>query len=443
MCWPCSSRNMSDNNEDEDQQHEAEEEEEQQEEEEQEGENEEQEEEEQQQEDEAVEDEQVLQIDPSVKFYSASLSTEEDARQVIKILANNTHLTRLHLECGATFRDHQACAEDLASAVAAAPLTFLRLAWYKFGGSSSMASCLIRAAHVSTTILHLEVYSVEDAGMEEIALCLTHLETLTLEGKFMPDNIEVLREGLQTTSTLTTLELSDISGLDFTEDFRNLSQAIASNASLTTLRLASCAMNDNDMNAFLQHWHHDSQIQTLSLTNTGIEVESAMLLIQAASAHPAMESLSIERNWRVGYEGLAIIAMELPNVVLKYLSLASCAYSEHENDDTNRNEASAVVGGLIAQGMRANTHLIELDVSGNGFETLAGQAVQEELVFYKLRNKFSVLMLLESQLPTTVWCYAFAQHGQNASFIFFFLQEQPILWPECQHLAKKRRIEES
>ncbi len=352
------------------------------------------------------------------------MDSSDCAYLLAKALDRNTHLRRLCLDCGPNVYD---TAGDLASAVENAKLTHLDLGWTKFEGQSTeIASCLLYAARISPTIQHLEVATLEDMGIEDIANCMNDLESLHLSGDFIEGDVQLLCGGIRSTSTLTVLELDRISGLDAANDFRMLSRALSNNSSLVTLRLGDCGMVDNDVKALLQHWSPDSQIHTLALTNTSIEVEGALLLIQTASSLPVMERLSIKGNTLIGYEGLANIAMVLSTVVLKELNVASCARTRTRHDPIH-SEASVVVGGLIAKGMEANTHIVELDVSDNGFD----DAGQEELYFYTLRNHFSP-WLSDVQLPPTLWCHVFAEYSQNAAFVFHFLQQQPTLWHGCR-----------
>jgi hypothetical protein len=366
-----------------------------------------------------------------------------------KALKGNTHLRRLYLHHCKTSLDRESV-ERVAMALASTQITHLELPLDGFDLEGYFCiNSLIDAAARSPTIQHLELCMLEKfgsnnkwwsknnfsqtVGLSAISDCLLCLQSFELLGEGLyriPADIDNFSERLQATTTLTRLEFHKIRlHSDEDDDFTLLSQAIAQNSSLTTLCIVECDIQDDDVKTFLNYWPQDSRIHTLAMNYNAINAQSALLLLQAASNHPAMERLFINGNGRIGYDGLAVIAMELPNIVLKELNLESCAYPLLATDNPFWPEAGAVVGLLMAQGMRANTHLIEFDVSDNAFESIAEQIIQEELGFYTMRNKYLPLML-EWQLHPTVWCHVFGKNCRNPSIIFLFLQEQPFLVQE-------------
>jgi hypothetical protein len=152
-----------------------------------------------------------------------------------------------------------------------------------------------------------------------------------------------------------------------------------------------------------------------------------------------MYSLNLDYNRWMGRGGLVSVALELEHVVLKELQMA-CVFPMADQEVSR-----TLIAPVILQGMKDNTHLVQLNLSHNEFDTHFLTNVD----FYLLRNKCRPLMLSTMsalpqvdapyQLPSTIWCHVFANKkklGFNAhAIVFYFLKEQPALW---SHLSEQR-----
>jgi hypothetical protein len=106
---------------------------------------------------------------------------------------------------------------------------------------------------------------------------------------------------------------------------------LRNNSSVAALLFSSCLVNDEGVKAFLQHGHPNSPIQQLILSCNRVGAIGALLLRQTASSRTAMESLTINHNDAIGYDGLVSMAMELPQIVLNASMGASKIRKHNDN----------------------------------------------------------------------------------------------------------------
>jgi hypothetical protein len=294
----------------------------------------------------------------------------------------------------------------------------------------------MEAVRKSTTIIHLDLHSMV-GEIEFLVGAFSNLQSLGLYDDWNPRDILQLGESLHKTSMLKKLVFHGVN-LDSSQDLGLLSQGIANNHSITEVAFRECGISDDGVKAFHEHWSNDSQIQSLEWTSNVIQAQGALLLIEAASSHPALDNLHIMGNEEIGYDGLVNIALMLPNVLLKRLTLASCVIDTVALDPAFK-EIRQFVGSLIAQGTKANPHLHKMDINGSGiYIDCPGMA--EALDFYTACNRYQPLM---RSVPTPLWCDIFANFGDDASLTYYFLKELPLVWPEILRARpeKKQRTE--
>jgi hypothetical protein len=275
-----------------------------------------------------------------------------------------------------------------------------------------------------------------DCDYEPLMNSLSKLRLLEIKG-FYPDNVLPLFHNLHRSTTLTKLLFSY--GAGFTEqDMSALSEGLAHNMSIMELSLRQCHIDDDGVKGFVQYWHPDSPIRSMDWSSNRIKGKGAIMLLQAASNHHAMYSLDLSYNYQIGYVGLAGVALEIEHIVLKEIQIGDVC------PETNERLCRTFIAPVILQGVKDNTHLVQLNLSRNGFDT----HFLTDVHFYLLRNKCRPLMLstmsaipqvdASYQLPSTIWCHVFANRklGLNAhAIVFYFLKEQPALW---SHLSEQR-----
>jgi hypothetical protein len=349
----------------------------------------------------------------------------------------NDECSRLTIVFDWVLEVNEESAQVLALAIANSQFAKLELRWRFFATEHDviLAKYLLEAVGQSATIQELAINTDGGDNFGLVVDCLPKLRRLELRRWFDSVDIRQLSEALPTNSSITHLVLHKVDAS--AAAVRTLSQALSHNSSMRTLTLYKCEVSDDSVKALLETWHHRSQIESLELPSNHIGPTGAMLLIQTASTHPYLQKLNLKGNKKIGFEGLASIALELPDVVMSNLNLSLCV--ERENlDESGFEEKSQLVFGLLAEGMRANRHIGSFESYNMGANEPA-----TELRFYARRNRYRPLIW--SLGTPTFWCYIFEKFQRDQNFIFFFLKEQPRMWPERDSSVSRpqKRLRES
>jgi hypothetical protein len=93
-----------------------------------------------------------------------------------------------------------------------------------------------------------------------------------------------------------------------------------------------------------------------------------------------------------------------------------------------------VASQALLRAVKCNMHLKEL----SNFDL--PDIIQKQVLFYLTLNKFGRKFLLsqEQAIIPALWPHILEICGEDASFLFYFLREQPMLIPAVK--GKKRRI---
>lgn len=377
----------------------------------------------------------MQQYDSPSSQWDATICNDLDAMRLVESLGGNTQVNKLIV----SFEEDAVVSNEtsltLATALANVAITSLTLIWQEFQAElhSSLARLLMQAVQKSSTILNLDLHSMV-GEIDSLVVAASRLRSLGLYDDWDPKDIHQLGDSLHRMPSLTSLTFHGVN-LDSTEALGLLSRGIARNPTIKDVAFRACGISDEGVKAFHEHWHEDSQIQTLEWTTNVIQAEGALLLVEAASNHTSLENLHIMGN-EIGYDAVANVALMLPDIRLKRLTLSSCVSDTLALDPAFK-EHRRVVGGLILEGAKSNRRLVKLDVNGSGI-LIDSPGMAEEIDFYTGRNEYEPLIQL---VPSTVWCHIFANFGDDVSLTYYLLREQPLLWPENQSTrsSKKQR----
>jgi hypothetical protein len=183
----------------------------------------------------------------------------------------------------------------------------------------------------------------------------------------LPALATVLRPG----SILLQLDIS-LCRLD-EEDVMKLFEMVFNNCQcIQNFSLSSNPLSDNAILSFIESWRPDSPLTHLGLSENQISPRGAQMLMQATVEHPLLESLSLDGNESIGYEGLRLIGQELGNCGLVNLSICHAApyylrdlLHHHLHCTCSDCAAKELACRALAEGLRENTTIQDIDWSHN------------------------------------------------------------------------------
>jgi hypothetical protein len=265
--------------------------------------------------------------------------------------------------------------------------------------------------------------------------------------------LPTLLQGIMVLPSVQSIELD----FKFSPLFGSVQDILLRNRFVTSLRLSHCQIDDDAVKHLVLHWDPNSALATLFLPRNIIGSVGALTLVRAVAKSPAMRELDVSNNYvfenpnhlqrsgidpghySIGYKGLGMIGLELPNLQhLTGINLSGCAkWIDYANEASEvalaqrraRNEA----GQLLVEGVKRNRHIRHVNVEQNSFP----ESVEKEIAFYTYANNLgNYLISGDHGLADSVWCKILAKccHCQKeydqffgASAIFYFLQKQPFL----------------
>jgi hypothetical protein len=169
---------------------------------------------------------------------------------------------------------------------------------------------------------------------------------------------------------LTDLILMDCP-LTFLE-MRTLADWISSNPSLVSLKVISCHVTDDGVMYFCENWNSDSPLQKLDFGFNHIAPHGAVTLLNEASGHVAMVKLNINCNFDIGHDGLELLTEQLPDLGFADLNISNCVRELYTSLATQDAACRA-----LSDGLRRNTSLVNLDISGNFLGALGAQMIMQ------------------------------------------------------------------
>lgn len=151
-----------------------------------------------------------------------------------------------------------------------------------------------------------------------------------------------------------------------------IADSLRDNRTLESLSLVDNLAKDKGAQALARMIEHNKKVKHLNLTNNDIREAGAEHLASCIQSNRTIETLILTKN-KIGLDGLEAIAAALEtNESLKSVDVSMNGIGLQQGDDPIEKTARA-----LAQGIRANQHLVSLNLSGNHFN-LAGQALIDE-----------------------------------------------------------------
>jgi hypothetical protein len=184
-----------------------------------------------------------------------------------------------------------------------------------------------------------------------------------------------------------------------------------------------------------------NKLEALELIVCGIGAAGAHALVKASCTHPSLKHLELHGcEPCIEYRQLPMIANDLTHSKLSKLSLHATILPTWAVDRLDAESQATVkaqkevASQALLRAVKCNMHLKEL----SKFDI--PDIIQKQVRFYLNLNKFGRKFLLsqEQEVIPALWSHILEICGEDASFLFYFLQEQPTLIPAVG--GKKRRI---
>jgi hypothetical protein len=387
-----------------------------------------------------------------------SLSTEpyhdiDFAVQLGESLMNNTSLKRLTLT---TFDMSATDARALAIGVAGSKLKAVeisgRINWCDEARKRIARKILYEGVISSLTIQDIMLQCVQAREMlDSFGNALVEMKLLRIIRVLQSDYWsrqfgQQLSDFMLRKSSLITLFLDDIPMKDI--GFTAIARGMRDNVTLKNLHVKKCGIGNDSVRMLVAHWHPNSPLQCLSLAVNKIGPKGVQMLMQAIVHHPALKSLDLNGNAKMGFEGLRIIGEALSaQLSVKYVEVLGCATydSDYKNGAAEAQEKAWLPAKqALLEGLTRN-HLIEAFEVNSFFthlQTVPG-SFGKEIYFYTSLNRMGRRLLSTYHgLASTVWCHILSNCQQQYLFAtdltYFFLREQPSL---VQPIRKRQRNE--
>lgn len=216
---------------------------------------------------------------------------------------------------------------------------------------------------------------------------------------------------------------------------RTLALGFNQNNSVTELFVQGNLMKEGANAIFFETLRQDTTLKVLNFRyqdiyrgELGIGPNEALRVIQAITNMPNVTVLNLAGHYRIGFEGLTLIARELPMLKLRELDLSFRIQREHPQTEEQFSLARDTATQAILQGLRPNHSLFKLRVCSEIIDA------NDEFYFYTHRNFWRhFLVTTDDDIPLTIWCYIFERRQPDAlcrvvtSLIYYILSERPDL----------------
>ena len=152
------------------------------------------------------------------------------------------------------------------------------------------------------------------------------------------------------------------------------------NGCLTSLNLDHNAVGDKGTESFAKYLKHNRKLTVLSLINNQITVKGALALADLFSSNPVYTALSLGGN-AIGDQGLILLAEKLKKIIkLKSINLSQTQLSDVSlgalmellqkspaRCDVSGNRLSFVTAKVLAEALKSNSNIQDLNLSDNRF----------------------------------------------------------------------------
>jgi hypothetical protein len=176
----------------------------------------------------------------------------------------------------------------------------------------------------------------------------------------------------------------------------------------------------------------NSSLQVLNLSGNDLCPLEAQILMQSIANHRCMRKLIINGHSKIGFEGLILIANELPNCGLEEISLRDF---HPWNVGLEEKEVAMKAGRALVDGMKRNSHLGRLDIrvcTGLGQMKPLIQNYLEEVEVYLSLNRSGRYLVMRTDygdVPTGLWGNVLELSNNKIHHMYYFLRELPWLVP--------------
>lgn len=175
--------------------------------------------------------------------------------------------------------------------------------------------------------------------------------------------------------------------------------------------------------------------------NDLISTEAQLLMI-LLRGHPTLSVLDLSGNSQIGFEGLKLIADELPTSNLEQLYLRSFMDSVTQQSEELK-KAAVQAGQALVNGVKRNFLLrtLDLDLLDNQDWKKMMQDQLDLVEFYLELNRCGRYLMRGDfyEMEVAVWAHVLARNNDNINHLHYFLKEQP--WLVQSSSSRKRKVD--
>jgi hypothetical protein len=345
-----------------------------------------------------------------------SFALKDDAVQALgEALVGNTSLKALHLKIDCTLSGTGATI--LAKGLRGSQIEWLGLQDERALSKKVQTILFKQGIRDSQTIRRLYL-NINLSVTSALATCLPILKGLEIVDKKFPTTDFVPR--LSVASQLSVLKLNLFLSA---QDMNRLLQLFSNLISLTKLDVR-CNLTCEQGAAFIDEIGNRQDVPYATLEAKNIRAIGAERLMLAVANHPTIVDLDLSGCQDIGFIGVEMIALHLPNVKLNRLNLYPL---NDEFDYRGKKEDTELVKARVWQalvaGVRTNWHLREIWYVARMF--IPGDVATELDFYLHLNKRGRYLLHVEHGLPCGVWSRILATC--RASVMYYHLREQPQL----------------
>ncbi len=402
-------------------------------------------------------------------IHTMNLTSSLNSRSAVVLgngLEGNQALRTLRLD----FHDHNftaAGARGLAEGLRLSNITRLILCGEAVG-ETSQTIMYEQGICGSESIRHLIIPPLFTKGATALAKCLSVLKILEIDDDYRkrPSLTNFLSVNFGNASGLSVLTLGPFLSA---ADVIRLSEVLPDLTALTRLHITcnltceeGAVWTDEVENlpnrprlADRRYLIADHQANPVArplysdLESRNIRAIGAEALMTAVANHPSLVELDLSHSLDVGFMGLEMIGLHLPNVKLKKLYLYTLDDKFHlKGNENDMNRALTRSSQALVAGVQASFFLQSLYVKYLGLPAPAWK----EIKFYLDLNKSGRCLLHGEHhgVATGGWSLILAKCRNKASVMYYLLREQPQLLllaatveaesPDARQTKRRRQI---
>jgi hypothetical protein len=192
----------------------------------------------------------------------------------------------------------------------------------------------------------------------------------------------------------------------------------------------------------LDNLNNDLLLEELTLLCSSLHFIEVHQLVKASSSCSFLKRIQVSKC-SMGCEGLVMIANQLSSSKLSSFSIIT-RLAQNTQDAKAEQKALEAACQALVNAIESNMYLQDLFVvvaGTNPGTNLIPPRVMDKISFYENLNRSGrqLFLLDASHVPVGLWCHVMAKHHGNASAIFYFLLEQPMLIiPPLPNASRKK-----